>query len=215
MLEGRSRRFPSRLAQLVDQLPGVHGIEEVDVPRSAGHDLEGQLASVHRTEPGGQLVWVAAVLQRPCHLEGHRLRRRRLGHLRGHPLADRSVVCRGQGVGRRRQVPAERHARATAVCAHLLHDLRVLRGACTDGHMCVVLGGRADHRGASNVNVLDAVGEVVGLGGDGLTERVQIDEHEVDGPNAMRLHVLLVLFVAACGEKAAMHFWVQGLHTAI
>mmetsp|Transcript_17220 Transcript_17220/g.48967 ORF Transcript_17220/g.48967 Transcript_17220/m.48967 type:complete len:626 (-) Transcript_17220:150-2027(-) len=215
VLEGGGSGLPRSLRELKHELPCVHRVEQIDVAGRTRNHLERQLAAVHGAQARRQLMRVAAVLQRALHLESHRLGARRLSDLRSHPLADRGVVGRGQRKSGRRQVPPEGHAGAPVVCLHLLHDFRVLRGAGEDGHVRAVLRRGADHGGAADVDVLDAVGEVVGLGSDGLAEGVEVDDDEVDWTDTMRLHVGLMLGVATRGQEAAVHLRVQGLHTAV
>ena len=63
VLEGGGAGQAGGLFQLPDQLPGVEGVQEVDVSGPAGEDLDGQLTAVIHVDAGGLLVGVAAVLQ--------------------------------------------------------------------------------------------------------------------------------------------------------
>ena len=62
VLEGRGGGQAGGLLQLLHQLPGVEGVQEVDIPRLAVEHLDGQLALLHE-DAGGLLVGVAAVFQ--------------------------------------------------------------------------------------------------------------------------------------------------------
>mmetsp|Transcript_15992 Transcript_15992/g.42294 ORF Transcript_15992/g.42294 Transcript_15992/m.42294 type:complete len:537 (+) Transcript_15992:169-1779(+) len=214
VFEGRGRGFAGALGELVDQLPSIHGIQEVDVPWDAGEHLEWQPPAVHGAQAGRQLVRVAAVLEGPLHLEGHGLRGRWFRDLRRHPLAHRGIVGRRQRVGRRRHVLAEGPSGAAAVLPHLLHHLAILARGGADGDGGVVLRRGADHARAADVDVLNAVREVATLG-DGLAEGVEVDNHQIDGHDAVLDHFLLVLLDATSGKQAAMHLGVQGLHPAV
>ena len=68
--------------------------------------------------------------------------------------------------------------------------------------MLVVLGGGAHHGGTTDVDELDR-----GVRG----ERVQVRHHEVDGVDAVRLEVGLVLGLGAVGQDAAVDLRVEGL----
>mmetsp|Transcript_46154 Transcript_46154/g.128416 ORF Transcript_46154/g.128416 Transcript_46154/m.128416 type:complete len:425 (+) Transcript_46154:163-1437(+) len=85
VLEGRRRRMARRLGQLVHELPGVHGVEEVDVPRSARDDLKGQGRTSNGTKASRQLLRITAVLQGSLDIERDRVRRWRLRDLPGEP----------------------------------------------------------------------------------------------------------------------------------
>ena len=75
--------------------------------------------------------------------------------------------------------------------------------------MGVVLGRRADHRGPADIDILDRVLEAaVGIG-DGLLERVEVDDHEVYGLDAVFAHDIVV--DAAAAQNAAVHLRMQGL----
>ena len=90
----------------------------------------------------------------------------------------------------------------------------VVGGFDHDGDVGVVLGGGADHRGAADIDVLDAV--VIGLaGGDGRLERVEVDDEQVDRRDAVAEHRGLVLGMRADGEQAAMHLGMQRLDAAV
>jgi hypothetical protein len=76
-----------------------------------------------------------------------------------------------------------------------------------------VLGGRAQHRGSADVDLLD---DLVGRQAlrDGLAERIEVHHHEVDGQHALRLHVSLVVGQFAPRQDAAVDLGVQRLHAA-
>ena len=62
MLERSRRRQPRRFLELPYELPAVHRVEQVDIPRLAIQNLEWQLARLHR-HLRRLLVRVAAILQ--------------------------------------------------------------------------------------------------------------------------------------------------------
>ncbi|MCY1240520.1 hypothetical protein D9M72_533730 [compost metagenome] len=79
----------------------------------------------------------------------------------------------------------------------------------------MVLGRRAQHGRAADVDVLDRVGQGAVILGHGLLERVQVHHQQVDRRDAVlgqRGHVLGQ--VAAC-QDAAVHLRVQRLDAAV
>mmetsp|Transcript_50236 Transcript_50236/g.106739 ORF Transcript_50236/g.106739 Transcript_50236/m.106739 type:complete len:411 (+) Transcript_50236:326-1558(+) len=88
VLEGCSRRLASALGELMHQLPGVDGIQQIDVPRGSCDHLEGEFLPIDGAETRWQLMRVAAVLERSLNLEADGLSGGRLCDLLGHPLAD-------------------------------------------------------------------------------------------------------------------------------
>jgi hypothetical protein len=78
----------------------------------------------------------------------------------------------------------------------------------------VVLGRRADHRRAADVDVLDAMGEVGTLGHGGF-EGIEIDDEQVDRRDAVRLCGALMLGIAADRQQPTMHHGMQSLEAAI
>ena len=63
VLEGGRAGQAGRLLKLPDELPGVEGVEEVDVAGAAGEDLDGQLRAVAHIDLRGLLIGVAAVFE--------------------------------------------------------------------------------------------------------------------------------------------------------
>ena len=61
MLEGGDCRHAGGFLQLLHQLPGVQGIQEVDVAGTAVENGQGQIAAVCHVDPGRLLIGVAAV----------------------------------------------------------------------------------------------------------------------------------------------------------
>mmetsp|Transcript_68402 Transcript_68402/g.160388 ORF Transcript_68402/g.160388 Transcript_68402/m.160388 type:complete len:462 (+) Transcript_68402:65-1450(+) len=139
MLEGGGCWQTSCLAKLMNQLPGVDGVQQVDVARRAIQHLEGQLAASHGAKAGRQLMGVAAILQRHLQVKGEGLLRGRLGHLASHPCAHGRVVGRGERISGCGHVLAESKSCAASVVGDLLHEGAVLAGAGKDGHSGVVL----------------------------------------------------------------------------
>ena len=78
----------------------------------------------------------------------------------------------------------------------------------------MVLGRRADHRRAADIDVLDR-GRVVRAAGDGRFEGVEIDDQEVDARDAMGLHRREMLGIVPQCQKPAMDLGVKRLHPSI
>ena len=91
----------------------------------------------------------------------------------------------------------------------------IVGDAGDDGDVFKVLGGGADHRRAADVDVFDEVAEGdAGLGG-GLLEGVEVDDHHVDGLDAVGGDGGFVLGVAADVEQAAVDLGMEGLDAAV
>src|SRR4029077_12880321 len=75
--------------------------------------------------------------------------------------------------------------------------------------------GAANHRGPTDVNILNCVGQCHLWFGDGSFERVQIHNHHVDRLKAAFARFGLVLWVAALEEKTAMHTRMQRLDPTV
>ena len=166
----------------------------------------------------GRLVRVLAVAEHRAPLVRRPGERRPAGAVGGvgqlvpHPVGHRHVVRRGVGEGGRCQaLPlGQREAapgdRAQHVAVHL-------RGR-HDGDRGVVLRGGTHHRRAADVDLLDAlVGG--GAGRDGLGERVQVRDDQVE-----RLHPELgeladVGLQAPVGQDARVHPGMQRLDPAV
>ncbi len=93
-------------------------------------------------------------------------------------------------------------------------DLPVEGGINHDGDRSVVLRGRTHHRRTADVDLLDHV-VLRGAGGDGLHERVQVDDHQVDRVNVHGGQGVHVLAHAAVGQDAAVDPRVQRLHAPV
>ena len=80
--------------------------------------------------------------------------------------------------------------------------------------MGVVLGRATDHRGAADIDVLDAILKAR-AGGDRRLKGVEVHRDQVDRGDGMRGHLRLVRRQVAPAEQAAMHLWHQRLDPAI
>ena len=172
---------------------------------------------VERAVQGGLLVRVLAVAQGLG--EGSHHGEHGCGMVRGRELAGQVGGDGGVVGGRAREdlggeATAQPEGRA-AVPSHLGGHLRVVRGIHHHRHGFVVLGGRPQHGGAANVDVLDGVVERDPGAGDRGLEGVEVDDDEVDGSDAVLGDGAFVLGVAAQVQQAPVDARVQRLHPAI
>ena len=120
------------------------------------------------------------------------------------PRHDRPVVGGGVGEGVASQTAARLQAGSTvARGAHLRQGGLIVGGFHEHRHVVVVLGRRAHHRRAPDVDQLDRR-----VGG----ERVQVHRHQVDRRDAVGRHVLLVGWVVTVREDAPVDGRVEGDH---
>lgn len=214
VLEGGSGGNVESGAELTNELPGVGGVEEVDVTGVAVEHLEGHRGASDAAERGGSLVRVAAVLERS--LDGVGASDSRGGglDLLGKVRGDGTIVLSREGEGGSGEGLAEGHGGAAVVLTHSVHEGSVLGGAGHDGHGRVVLGSSAEHGGATNVDVLHAGGKV-GSAGDGLLEGVEVEHDHVDSANAVVNHVLSVFLVAANSKDTTVDLRVERLDATV
>ena len=78
----------------------------------------------------------------------------------------------------------------------------------------MVFGRGANHRGAADVDILDALLEGGALVDRGL-EWIEINHQQIDRGDAMVLHRLRMLGIVADREQAAMNLGMQGLDPSI
>ena len=103
---------------------------------------------------------------------------------------------------------------AEAAAAHGLEDVTVGRGVGDDGDGGVVLRRGAHHRRAADVDLLDALVDAR-AGRDGLGERVQVDDDEVERCDAELTQLRQVVVLARVGEDARVHLGVQRLDATL
>ena len=84
-----------------------------------------------------------------------------------------------------------------------------------DGAERVVLGRRADHRRAADVDVLDHLGLVGPHARRGALERIEVDDHQVDVLDLVLTGRAHVVGVVARGEQAGIELGVQRLDPAV
>ena len=219
-----------RRVELLDAFPGRIGVGNVVVAQLfalqllAGHDAAGRRVQV--TVQRSVLVGVFSVAQ-VLHLDKHAVALRReqgaLGRavdLRfvkddgGQIVADGAVVLRDAIECSYRQRKFRCQADAAAdfeFCYHLV----VLAGIGQHGHVFPVLGARAHHGRAANVDVFDGISQrAAGLGYGGF-KGVEVHAQNVDGGNVVRVERRDVLGQIAPRQQAAVDFGVQGFDAAV
>ena len=129
-----------------------------------------------------------------------------------HPVGDGGVVGRGMRKGLRSQPLSLREGETAGT--QRLDDPRVGLRAGYDRDARVVLGGRAHHRRATDVDLLDAL---LGArsGGNRVAERVEVRHDEVEGLDVQLLELSDVVGVVRVGEDPRMHLGVQRLDPTV
>ena len=130
--------------------------------------------------------------------------------LGGHPCADGSVIGRSAPVSRLCQTLPQGIGGLTVVGLKLGQHNVVIFDVDHDVHKPVVLGRRADHRRAADVDVLDdfIIGRALG---DGFLERVEVDHHQINRTDVVGVHRRAVVGIVTQGQQTAVHHRVQRL----
>ena len=148
-------------------------------------------------------------------LERPHVQRREVLALLGEPAADGDVVARGVGERLRGEGLARGHAQRALGLAQLVEHRVVALGVHDDGAEGVVLGRRADHRRAADVDVLDDLGLVGPHARGGALEGIEVDDHQVDVLDVVLGGRAHVLGVVARREQAGVELGVQRLDAAV
>ena len=130
----------------------------------------------------------------------------------GEPAGDHHVISGGGGVGLAGEALAQR--KRSTPRSEAGNDLGIVGGVSDDRHEGMVLGRRADHRRAADVDILDDLVTASALR-DGLREGVEIDHDEVDRADAMLVHRRGVSGIVAHREKPAVDHRVKRLYAAV
>ena len=121
-----------------------------------------------------------------------------------------SGIVRG-GVGECAGSKAAALIQGEATVLSGLNGARVVGGVHNNSDGVVVLRGSANHGGATNVDLLDD-GVLIGTGGNGLNEGVQVHNHQVECLNVQLFEGVDVLLLAAVRQNTGVDARVQGLH---
>ncbi len=144
-----------------------------------------------------------------------------MGQLRGlaglqfplHPAGDGGIVGGGSAEGL--QGAAAAVLQAPGAGLELLQEGAVLVRVGQHRHRGVVLGGAADHAGAADVDLFDGFGGGDALAGDGGLEGIEVDDHQVDGLDALGLGVGDMVGQIAAEQQTAVDAGMQRLHAAV
>src|SRR5690606_37639769 len=132
---------------------------------------------------------------------------------------DGTVVSGGVGVDLGSQFQTQAVRRVTSRAVHISQHAFVIDGVNDDTgaafRRAVVFGSSAQHGGATNINVLYRIGKGATRLGNGFTERVKVDDQQIDTVNAVLFHSLQVFGAVATGQQATVNFWMQCFDTAI
>ena len=212
-----------RLLEGLHAFPGGIGISDVVVGQLLALQLlvGGQRArcGLCLAVEGGKLVRVLAIAHglHTLELQGERGGQRRLAAVFGNGrqvVGHGAVVLRGMAVGLHRQVEAG-GAGDSLLRLQLLQHRLVVGRIDDDGDTGVVLGGRAQHGRAPDVDVLDGFIERHAWAGHRLLERIQVDGQQVDAADPVLLEGCHVRRQVTPGQQAAMHLRMQRLHPAV
>ena len=181
--------YAGRLVELADQVPSGVGIQIVVVAERLALDLlgaherelraRGVLAALGKAIDCGFLLRVLAIAQVVDLLQRNLELGRGVRHvacLGGEPAGDGRVVGGGGLVDLHLQATTGGKRGAATGLVHLGQDGIIVGRVGNDGNARGVLGGRAQHGGTADVDVLDGVREGDLGVGDGLLELVQVDD---------------------------------------
>eukprot|EP00128_Syssomonas_multiformis_P015055 Colp12_sorted_trinity150504_noHs@9989 len=204
VLEGSRRWQSSGHAQLLDELPSVEGVAEVNETGRAGKHLNRQVA-LGGEDLCGLLVGVHAVAQGQLLLA--------LAVLATQVVRDGHVILGSVVEGLDSQSLAELRGGVLLVGgSKLLSDNIVVRGVHDDRHALVVLRSSTEQGHAADINVLNSISDRHALLGNGLLEGVEVAHNDVDVLVATGSHVSIVAGDVT-GKNTSVNGRVEGLHT--
>ncbi len=127
---------------------------------------------------------------------------------------DHSIVvrCEDEGVRHELLVHLERQLAAQL---QPVYDLVVLRGLGDHCDIFVVLGAGPYHAGAAYVDVLDDIFEGDALFQNGLLERIEVDDHHVDGLDALLGDGIHMLLDVPAGQDARVDLRMKRLDATL
>ena len=130
------------------------------------------------------------------------------------PAGDRRIIFSRRGISLCRHRPAKRQAGRSTFFLQLGNQQVIIRRVGNDYHRVVVFCRTAHHRRATDVDILDNLCARRPFG-NGRCKRVEIDHHQIDGADAMRLHRRHMLGIIANRQQPAVNRRVQCLHPSI
>ena len=206
VLDDRARRAG---AEIVHELPRGVGVVVVEVRERETAVLPHAVPPARCAVPPVARRWLVRILSVSERLVSAVERENDVGRellARLQPLHDRGVVGRGAGERLERERASCLGTHTAVVGAQLLEQRAVLIGSAHDRDPRVVLGRRARHGRATDVDRLD-----VGL----VEERIQVRDNEIERLDRVRLEVGAVRGLPAVGEQPAVDLRVQRHHSVI
>ena len=130
-------------------------------------------------------------------------------------VCDQGVITRGRPEHRARALLAESQGRGPGIGRHFRQASGVIRRLDDDRDEGVVLGRRAQHRWAADVDFFDLVrrGDA-GLVRSGF-KRVEVDHHQVDHADVVGLRGSDMVRVIAHAQQTAVDLGMERLHAPI
>ena len=159
---------------------------------------------------GRLLVGVLAVAQGLRQRAAHGTTTRGVPDLRGHPCADSRVIGRRAGIGRLRQTLAQRIGGLPVILGQFVDHCRIIFDIDDHIHKTVVLRGRADHRRATDIDILDHLG-IFRPFGDGFFKGIQVHHNQIDRANVMFVHRRDMFVIVTQRQQPTVHDGVQRL----
>ena len=102
--------------------------------------------------------------------------------------------------------------RLSFIIAHRFEHESVIGWIDNNGNALVIFGGAADHRWATDVDILDRFGQRHIRFGDRLFKWVKVNDQKIDRLEALVASLLFMFRVASLVEQAAVHTRVQSFH---
>ena len=128
-------------------------------------------------------------------------------------VGDHAVVGGGMLEGFDGEIETRFKCQGPFVGIHLINNGVVVAALHHDGHIFMVLGCGAHHGRAADINIFNRIFQRAAFAGDGLGERVEVNDNHVDGGNIVLLHNTVVL--TATTQNTAVHFRMQGFDASI
>ena len=133
----------------------------------------------------------------------------------GQIVRDGAVILRGMGKHLLRERQARGGGHSPGVLGHLRQDPRVVVRIDQHGDVGMILGRRAKHGGAADIDVLDGLVKGTLGAGHGRGEWIEVHRQDIDGADRVLLERRLVGGVGAPGEDAGMDPGVQRLDPSV
>ncbi len=131
----------------------------------------------------------------------------------GEITQNRGVVRRG--VGENFSCKRSPFFLANLADLQILDHTRIIARVHDHNHRRVILCGRAEHRGAADVDVLDRLRKCGLRLGNGFAKRIEVYGDEIDRCDAVLLERREVVLIVTSRQQSAVHLRMQRLHPAV